>query len=123
MSSPNRHRSQAASVQRDLSAASQESDLSPEVGDVVVTREARSPVRFTVRQVPAVVQISASTRDDAMRVARAFALRHALDGWYGDDDGFRLLEAYRVRAKDDTDPRASGAASRKGFQIVHGNEA
>jgi hypothetical protein len=52
--------------------------------------------RYTIRQLPAPVQISASARDEAVRVARRFAQKHAVDIWYQEKDGLRLLEAYRV---------------------------
>lgn len=52
--------------------------------------------RYTIRQLPAAVQISASSRDEAIQVARRFAQVHAVDVWYQDVDSLRLLEAYRV---------------------------
>jgi hypothetical protein len=69
----------------------------PQDGDVLVTREAHSPVRYTVRQLPGSVQFSAAVRDDAVRLARGFGQKHAVDVWYGESGAYRLLEAYRPR--------------------------
>ena len=69
----------------------------PKDGDVLVSREPFGG--YTVRQLPAEVQLSASSRDDGMSVARSFARRHAVDVWYGDGGGCQLLETYRSRAK------------------------
>ena len=79
----------------DRSTSSERS--SPQDGDVVVTREAHSPVRCTVRQLPGSVQFSAAVRDDAVRLARGFGQKHAVDVWYSDSGAYRLLEAYRPR--------------------------
>lgn len=68
-------------------------------GDVLITREAVSPVRFTVRQVPGAVQLSAATCAEAMRIARAYARTHRLDVWYGENGTVRLVEAYRRKLK------------------------
>jgi hypothetical protein len=73
--------------------------VSPRDGDVMVTRESRSPIVFTIRQLPGDVQLSASSRDDAIRLARGFAMKNAVDLWYSDGETPRLLEAYR-RTKD-----------------------
>jgi hypothetical protein len=64
---------------------------------VVVTREARSRVHYTVRQLPGIVQFSAAVRDQAMRLARSFGEEHGTDVWYSEDGRYRLLEAYRAR--------------------------
>jgi hypothetical protein len=69
--------------------------LSPRDGDIVITRESRSPITFTIRQWPGDVQLSASTRDAAIRLARGFALKNAVDVWYSEGETLRLLEAYR----------------------------
>jgi hypothetical protein len=69
----------------------------PQDGDVLVTREAHSPVRYTVRQLPGSVQFSAAVRDDAVRLARGFGQKHAVDVWYSESGAYRLLEAYRPR--------------------------
>jgi hypothetical protein len=76
---------------------------SPKDGDVVVTREAHSPVHYTVRQLPGIVQFSAAVRDEAVRLARRFAQQYHIDVWYREDGTYRLLEAYRPR----TSPRAA----------------
>ena len=70
---------------------------SPQDGDVVVTREVESRVHYTVRQLPGIVQFSAGVRDAAVRLARSFAQRYAVDLWYSEAGTYRLLEAYRPR--------------------------
>jgi hypothetical protein len=72
--------------------------LSPQNGDVVVTREAHSRVHYTVRQYPGIVQFSTGALDDAVRLARGFARRHAVDVWYSEAGASRLLETCRPRS-------------------------
>ncbi len=67
----------------------------PRDGDVVVTRESRFGVTFTVRQLPGGVQFMTSSRDEAVRLAMGFAMKNAVDVWYSEDGAVRLLEAYR----------------------------
>jgi hypothetical protein len=67
----------------------------PRDGDVLVARESAAG-RYTIRQLPAAVQISSSSRDEAMQLARRFARMHTVDVWYHDEDSLRLLEAYRA---------------------------
>jgi hypothetical protein len=67
----------------------------PQDRDVVVTRESRSRIIFTIRQLPGDVQLSASSRDDAIRLARGFATKNGVDVWYSEGETLRLLEAYR----------------------------
>jgi hypothetical protein len=67
----------------------------PHDGDVIVSRESGPGGKYSVRQVPGDVQFHASVRDEAIRLARGFAVRAALDLWYGDDGAYRLLESYR----------------------------
>lgn len=69
----------------------------PQDGDVIVTRESRSAVRYTVRQHPGNAQFSAALRDEAVRLAQSFAQKHRLDVWYSENGTHRLLEAYRPR--------------------------
>jgi hypothetical protein len=69
----------------------------PRDGDVVVTREAQSRVHYTVRQLPGIVQFSAAVRDEALRLARGFGQKHAVDVWYNEAGTYRLLEVYRAR--------------------------
>ena len=71
----------------------------PRDGDVIVSRESRPGGKYSVRQVPGDVQLHASVRDEAIRVARAFAVKAAVDLWYADDGAQRLLEAYRKGSK------------------------
>jgi hypothetical protein len=74
----------------------------PHDGDVVVTRESRSEVRYSVRQHPGSAQFSAAVRDEAVRLARSFAQKHAVDVWYSENGTHRLLEVYRPRTADQT---------------------
>jgi hypothetical protein len=82
----------------------------PQEGDVVVTREARSRVHYTVRQLPGIVQFSAAVRDEAERLGLGFGQRHAVNVWYSEAGCYRLLQAYRPQ----TSPRA---AQRQTFDI------
>jgi hypothetical protein len=70
----------------------------PQDGDVLVTREAKSRVHYTVHQLPGMIQFSSAVRDEAVRLARTFAQKYAVDVWYRDGGTYRLLEAYRPRA-------------------------
>lgn len=74
----------------------------PQDGDVVVTRGSTSGVRYAVRQHPGALQFSASTRQEAVRLARGFAQTHGVDVWYNEKSLNCLLEAYR-RASDGVD--------------------
>ncbi|MGE5243039.1 MAG: hypothetical protein ACM3SQ_02290 [Betaproteobacteria bacterium] len=65
-------------------------------GDIVVTRDPRAAARYSVRQLPGIVQFSAS-RDEAVRLARSFARLHAVDVWYSEKGTHRLLETYRTQ--------------------------
>ena len=67
----------------------------PRDGDVIVSRESSRGGKFTVRQVPGNVQFHASARDEAIRLARRFAIRAAVDLWYADEGPQTLLETYR----------------------------
>jgi hypothetical protein len=73
---------------------------------VLVSRE--SSDRYTVRQLPAAAQLKASSRDGGVQVARGFASKYAVNLWYTEDGGFRLLEAYRAARA----PRAGDRAAR-----------
>ena len=67
----------------------------PRDGDVVVTRESGIPARYTVRQIPGVVQIRTVSRAMAVRMARSFAQKYEIDAWYSEDCSYRLLEVCR----------------------------
>jgi hypothetical protein len=67
----------------------------PRDGDVIVSRESTSGNTYAVRQHPGDVQLHALVRDDAIRLARGFAVHIAVDLWYIDDGALTLLEAYR----------------------------
>jgi hypothetical protein len=69
----------------------------PQDGDVVVTREAHSRLHYTVRQLPGIVQFSATVRDEALRIARGFCQKYAVNVWYSEAGAYRLLEVYRPR--------------------------
>ena len=69
----------------------------PQDGDVVVTREAQSLVHYTVQQLPGMIQFSSAVREEAVRLARTFAQKYAVDVWHSDGGTHRLLEAYRPR--------------------------
>ena len=71
----------------------------PRDGDVIVSRESRPGGKYAVRQVPGDVQFHASVRDEAIRLARGFAVKAAVDLWYADDGAHRLLETYRKGSK------------------------
>lgn len=73
--------------------------MAPKDGDVMVTREDRSPVRFTIGRSPASAQFSLGTRAEAIRIARSYAQKHLVDIWYNQSDRHCLLEAYRMRSK------------------------
>lgn len=68
----------------------------PQDGDVIVTRENRSPVRFTIGQLPASAQFSVATRNEAIRIARTYARKHLVDIWYDQGEHHRLVETYRM---------------------------
>jgi hypothetical protein len=67
----------------------------PRDGDVIVSRESRSGNKYSLRQHPGDVQVYALVRDDAIRLARGFAVQVAVDLWYIDEGALTLLEAYR----------------------------
>jgi len=71
----------------------------PRDGDVIVSRESGAGGKYTVRQVPGDPQLHASVRDEAIRLARGFAINAAVDLWYIDDGPQTLLGAYRKESK------------------------
>ena len=71
----------------------------PRDGDVIVSRESGAGGKYTVRQVPGNAQLHSSVRDEAIRLARGFAMKAAVDLWYIDDGSQRFLEAYRKESK------------------------
>ena len=70
----------------------------PVDGDLVVVRRSNETPAFGVLQMPTKVQFGASTRDEAVGLARSFARSHAVDLWYRETDGYELLERYRPAA-------------------------
>jgi hypothetical protein len=68
----------------------------PQHGDLVLAPDSRPGGRHTVRQVPGIIQLSAATRDKALRLARSFAQRHGVDIWLDSDaTSYQSLETYR----------------------------
>ena len=67
----------------------------PRDGDVIVDRDSGAGGKYTVRQVPGDVQLHSSVRDEAIRLARGFAIKAGVDLWYIDDGPQTLLETYR----------------------------
>lgn len=67
----------------------------PRDGDVIVSRESGAGGKYAIRQAPGDVQLHASVRDEAIRLARGFAVKAAVDLWYTDDGPHRLLESHR----------------------------
>ena len=85
-----------ARAKRVSESADPTSGTAPRSGDVVVVREKDSTIRYTVRQLPATVQkLGASSRDEAIRLARGFAQSQGVDLWHSEHGTYRLLEAYR----------------------------
>ena len=68
----------------------------PEAGDLVVTCEARSAVRYSVRQLPGEAQVSMASKDEAVRLARGFAKARRVALWYSADGAIRKLETFRA---------------------------
>lgn len=87
----------APTVSKPVEGESLRWDSGPHDGDVLVARQPGSPVFFSVCQVPAVMQLRASSRDVAVRLATGFARKYAVDVWYDEDGAFRILKAYRPR--------------------------
>jgi hypothetical protein len=59
-------------------------------------RASHSAISYTVCQLPSIKQqFGSSSREAAIRLARGFAQKHAVDLWYSDAGAYRLLEAYR----------------------------
>jgi hypothetical protein len=67
----------------------------PRSGDLIVERTSTADGAFSVQQVPGGPQFRASTRNEAVQLARRFAQSHAVDLWYADRGTYRLLERYR----------------------------
>jgi hypothetical protein len=76
----------------------------PQDGDLVVTRETRSVVRYAVRQVPGDPQVTLASRDEAIQLARGFAVRCGATLWYCADGDARRLETYRSAPAATTSP-------------------
>ena len=69
----------------------------PQDGDLVVTRESHSAVRYTIREVPGDPQVSMAARDEALRLAQQFASRRGVDVWYAEDGGYQPVQSFRPR--------------------------
>lgn len=70
----------------------------PRDGDVLVAREPASAAPYAIAQVPGLVQVSTTGRDEAIRLALSFAARQAVDVWYREDGTDYLLATYRSPA-------------------------
>lgn len=68
----------------------------PQAGDLVVTREARSAICYSVRQVPGEAQVTMGAKDEALRLARGFARARHVGLWYSVDGVVRKLETFRA---------------------------
>jgi hypothetical protein len=80
----------------------------PQDGDFIVTRETKSIVRYSVRQLPGDVQFSASFPEEAVRIARVLARKQGVNLWYSENGSARLLQTYRGQS-------AEGAPDAKGL--------
>jgi hypothetical protein len=69
--------------------------LTPQLGDIVVTREAAVERLYTVRQLPGDPQFRVPRQDEALRLGWSFARQHAVDLWYAENGATRLLAASR----------------------------
>ena len=89
--------------------------LSPQDGDVVVTRYAQSRACYTVRQLPGMVQFSTTVGEEAVRLATSFAKKHAVTAWYSDGGGtYRRLEAGKPSSSTDAAVRQRDGVMSKG---------
>lgn len=59
-------------------------DESPQVGDLLVTRDARG--QFILSTVPGPPQFTDRSRDVLFKLATSFATRHYVDTWVTEDD-------------------------------------
>jgi hypothetical protein len=71
----------------------------PQNGDIVVTRPSAAVVSYSVRQLAGQVQFTASSRDEAVRLARGLAQRESVYLWYCEERKCLLLECYGTRAR------------------------
>jgi hypothetical protein len=66
----------------------------PRDRDIVVSREPAAP-SHGVRQMPGEVQLTAPSREEAVRLARAFARANGVDVWYLEGQTYHRLEVFR----------------------------
>jgi hypothetical protein len=76
-------------------SAERDDRLQAQDGDVLITRETNSGGNYSVRQLPGRAQFTAATRDEAIRLARDFAVNQSVNLWSRDGDGYELLEHHR----------------------------
>jgi hypothetical protein len=57
----------------------------PADGDVVITPDDHVPRRYAISQVPGGPQVSWTSRDEALEVAKKFARHHVVDVWVIED--------------------------------------
>lgn len=67
----------------------------PEDGDLILVRETPSSERCGVRQLPGGVQLTAATKEDALKLARSFATAKKVNIWSADGEAVALFETYR----------------------------
>lgn len=73
--------------------------MSPEHGDVVISRLGRSLALYTLRVLPGPAQVLCSNYDEVLVRAREFAARSRVDVWVADDgDDIALVARHRVGA-------------------------
>jgi hypothetical protein len=77
-------------------AADPTSPSAPQDGDLVLAPDSRTAGRHVIRQAPGIVQLSAATPDEALRLARSCAQRNGVDIWqHSEGAGYQSLETYR----------------------------
>lgn len=64
-------------------------------GDVVVSRDPRTPGCFMIQQMPHAPQVSLPSRDKAVDVARRFARSQSVDLWVSDGHPAMRLQRHR----------------------------
>jgi len=67
----------------------------PADGDVVITPDDHVPRRYAISQVPGRPQVSWTSREEALALAKNFARRHAVDVWMA--EGLSTTQVVRHR--------------------------
>jgi hypothetical protein len=71
----------------------------PRDQDIVVSRPAPSSEHY-IGQHPGEAQFTAASREEARRLARAFARRHDVDVWYREGETYHALDRFRPPRTD-----------------------